>query len=71
MNHKAKFMLNWLHRDNIRFAAFQLYGLLADLVLTGLLSLPASNKLLPGLKRVCSTSRKSSNALKVKFEKLK
>jgi len=53
LNHKAKFTLDWLQWDNIRYAAVQLHGLLADLVVTGVLSLAVSNKLLPRLEKVC------------------
>ena len=48
LNPRAKFTLNWLQGDNIRYAALQLYGLLADLDLTGSLSLAAWNKHLLG-----------------------
>lgn len=53
LNHKGKFMLNWF---TLIASDMQRYGLLADLVLTGSLSVTASNKLLPGLRRVCYTS---------------
>lgn len=63
---RAKFTLCWLHRDNIRSVAVQLYGLLADLVLTGSISVSASNKFLLRSKKVYHTSKKATEALKVK-----